>query len=258
MRQTVRQKVITLILGLVLPVLILIAMEVVARFELTTSQLFVEPKVIFETLVDMIKGDELFINLGISTLRVSIGFVLGGAAGLLFGTVMGISRTFESYVGPIFNALRQVPVLAWIPLFILWVGIGEGFNISFIAVTAFFPMALSTCEGVKGVSKSEMEVGAVLEFSRFKQLSTIILPSTLPAIFTGLRLVLSITWMAVVGAELVVSSEGIGCMMYRARQQLQVDTVLVCILAVGLTGYTMNILLEQTEHYFLRWRKVAG
>jgi sulfonate transport system permease protein len=248
MRQTVIQKVITLALGLVLPLLILVGMEVVACFELTTSQLFVEPKVIFETLVDMIKGDELFINLGISTLRVFIGF----------GTVMGISRTFESYVGPIFNALRQVPVLAWIPLFILWVGIGEGFNISFIAVTAFFPMALTTCEGVKGVSKSDLEVGAVLEFSRFKQLSTIIIPATLPAIFTGLRLVLSITWMAVVGAELVVSSEGIGCMMYRARQQLQVDTVLVCILAVGLTGYTMNILLEQIEHYFLRWRKVAG
>ena len=251
------KKLITLILGLVLPVLILIGMEVVARFELTTSQLFVEPKVIFETLLDLIKGDELFINLGISTLRVFIGFVLGGAAGQLIGTLMGISRTFESYDVPIFNALRQVPVLAWIPLFIIWVGIDEGFKITFIAVTAFFPMALNTCEGVKGVSKSHLEVGAVLEFNRFKQLSTIIIPASLPAIFTGLRLVLSITWMAVVGAELVASSEGIGYMMYRARQQLQVDTVLVCILAVGLTGYTMNILLEQIEHYFLRRRKVA-
>jgi sulfonate transport system permease protein len=248
----------TPILGLVLPVLILIGMEVAARFELTTSQLFVEPKVIFETLMDLIKGDDLFINLGISTLRVFIGFVLGTVVGLLFGTAMGISRTFESYVGPIFNALRQVPVLAWIPLFILWVGIGEGFNISFIAVTAFFPMALNTCEGVKGVSKSDLEVGAVLEFNRFKQLSTIIIPASLPAIFTGLRLVLSITWMAVVGAELVVSGEGIGYMMYRARMQMQVDTVLVCILSIGLTGYTMNILLEHIEHYFLRWRKVVG
>jgi sulfonate transport system permease protein len=232
-------------------------MEAVDRFELTTSQLFVAPKVVFATLVDLLREGELVKNLGISSLRVVAGFGLGAGAGLLFGAAMGISRTFEAYTAPLFNGLRQIPVLAWIPLLILWVGIGEGFKVSFITLTAFYPMALNSWAGVRGVSRSYLEVGAVFEFSRVKQFAAIIVPATLPAIFTGLRLSLSIAWMAVVGAELVAASEGIGYMMFRARQQLQVDTVLVCILAVGLTGYAMSSVLDRIEHYSLRWRRAA-
>lgn len=247
----------TLFLGLVIPILIIVGMEAAARLALVTSQLFVSPKVIFETLTDLLKDGELVRNLGISFLRVTTGFLIGSAAGLLFGAAMGISRKFEEYVGPLFHGLRQIPVLAWIPLLILWIGIGEEFKINFIAVTAFYPMALNTCEGVKGVSKSYLEVGHIFKFSRLKLFSTIILPAAIPEIFTGLRLSLSIAWMAVVGAELVAASEGIGYMMYRARQQLQVDTVIVCIIAVGLVGYGMSLALEKIERYSLRWRRTA-
>lgn len=257
MKKKIVSKATTLLLGLLLPVLIVMVMEVVDRYGLTTSQLFVGPRLIFATMVDLLKEGELLKSLGISTLRVVTGFVLGAGAGLLFGAAMGISRTFEAFVAPLFDALRQIPVLAWIPLLILWVGIGEGFKVSFITLTAFYPMALNVCEGVRGVSRSYLEVGQVFEFSRVKQFATIILPAALPAIFTGLRLSLSIAWMAVVGAELVAASEGIGYLMFRARQQLQVDTVLVCILAVGLTGYAMSMVLDRIERYSLRWRRVA-
>jgi sulfonate transport system permease protein len=127
----------------------------------------------------------------------------------------------------------------------------------FIAVTAFYPMALNTSDGVKGVSRSYLEVGRVFEFGRLKQLRTIILPAALPSVFTGLRLSLSISWMAVVGAELVAASEGIGHMMYQARQQLQVDTVIICIVTIGLAGYVMSLVMECIERYFLRWRETA-
>jgi sulfonate transport system permease protein len=100
-------------------------------------------------------------------------------------------------------------------------------------------------------------VGRVFEFGRLKQFGTIILPAALPSIFTGLRLSLSISWMAVVGAELVAASEGIGHMMYQARQQLQVDTVIICIVTIGLAGYVMSLVMESIERYFLRWRGTA-
>jgi sulfonate transport system permease protein len=258
MKKQITNKTITLLLGLVIPALIIIFMEIVGRFELTESQLFVPPKAIFATCIDLLKEGELLRNLGISFLRVTSGFLLGTTAGLVLGAAMGMSEKLEEYVGPLFHGLRQIPVLAWIPLLILCIGIGENFKIYFIAVTAFYPMALSTGEGVKGVSKAYREVGSVFEFSRFKQFRTIILPAALPSIFTGLRLSLSIAWMAVVGAELVAASEGIGFMMYRARQQIQVDTVIVCIIAVGLTGYAMTLALERLEAYSLRWRRNDG
>jgi sulfonate transport system permease protein len=244
-----------LLLGLLVPVLIIGYMEIIGRFGLTESQLFVPPKAIFDTLIDLLKDGELLRNLGISFLRVTSGFLLGTMLGFVLGAAMGMSRTFEEYVGPLFHGLRQIPVLAWIPLLILSIGIGESFKIYFIAMTAFYPMALSTGEGIKGVSKAYREVGYVFEFSRLKQFRTIILPAALPSVFTGLRLSLSIAWMAVVGAELVAASEGIGFMMYRARQQIQVDTVIVCIIAVGLTGYVMTLALEKLEAYSLRWRR---
>jgi sulfonate transport system permease protein len=244
----------TVFLGTIIPVLVIVAMELVARFELTTNQLFVPPQLIFATFRDLLTNGDLLKNLAISTLRVTAGFTIGACAGLVFGAAMGISRTVEGYAGPLFHGLRQIPVLAWIPLLMLWVGIGEDFKIWFIAVTAFYPMALNVSEGVKGVSSSYLEVGHIFEFSRLKQFRTIILPAALPSIFTGLRLSLSISWMAVVGAELVAASEGIGYMMYTGRQQFQLDTVMVCIIAIGLAGYLMSLVMEWLEAWFLRWR----
>jgi len=248
----------TLILGLLVPVAIIAGMEAVARLELVSSQLFVPPKVIYETLVDLSLSGELLRNLAVSSLRVAAGFLLGGTAGLVFGAAMGMSRTFEAYVGPLFHALRQIPLLAWIPLLMLWIGIGEDFKIYFIAITAFYPMALNTSEGVKGVPKGYLEVGRVFAFSRFRLLRVIVLPAALPAIFTGLRISLSISWMAVVGAELVAASEGIGYLMYTGRQQFQLDTVMVCIIAISLAGYAMSLAMERIEAYSLRWQRPAG
>src|SRR5665647_2167359 len=142
MKKLLINKTMTLLLGLLVPLLIIVVMEIIGRFGLTESQLFVPPKVIFETLVDLLKEGELARNLGISFLRVTTGFLLGSALGLIFGVAMGMSRHFEEYVGPLFHGLRQVPVLAWIPLLIISIGIGEEFKIYFIALTAFYPMAL--------------------------------------------------------------------------------------------------------------------
>jgi sulfonate transport system permease protein len=110
---------------------------------------------------------------------------------------------------------------------------------------------------VKGVPLSYLEVGKVFEFNRLRQFCTIILPATLPSIFTGLRLSLSIAWMALVGAELVAASEGIGYMMYTGRQQFQMDTVMVCVIAIGMAGYGMSLILEWVEAYCLRWRRTG-
>lgn len=247
----------SLFLALIIPALIIVAMEMADRLELVTSQLFVPPKIIFETFSELLKGGDLLRNLAISTLRVSAGFVIGAFGGLVFGVAMGISRRFEEYAGPLFHGLRQIPVLAWIPLLMLWIGIGEDFKIWFIAVTVFYPMALNVGAGVKAVPKAYLEVGRIFEFNRLKQIGTIILPAALPSIFTGLRLSLSIAWMAVVGAELVAASEGIGYMMYTGRQQFQLDTVMVCIIAIALVGYAMSKVLEWVEAYCLSWRRLS-
>jgi sulfonate transport system permease protein len=243
------------LLGLVIPVVLLVAWYLVSSRELVSPQLLPPPVLLFETWWEMQKSGELTINMKMSLLRVGAGFLLGAAAGFLLGTAMGFWKSVEQYVGPLFNALRQVPIVGWLPFLVFLLGIDELFKIVFIALGAMIPMTLKTFEGIKGVPATYVEVVRLFEFGWFRLLRTVIVPSALPSILAGLRLSLSEAWMLVVGAELIAASAGIGNVMTIARRLFQTDVVLVVVVAIAVTGYILDRLLLLLEYRLLGWRR---
>jgi sulfonate transport system permease protein len=169
---------------------------------------------------------------------------------------MGLWRNVEQYLGPLFNCFRQIPIVGWLPFFILWLGIDELFKIVFIALGTLIPMAVKTLEGIKGVPAAYLEVVRVFEYGWFRTLRTVIIPSALPSIITGLRLGLSEAWMLVVGAELVAASSGIGNVMTMARRLFQTDVVLVGVIVIAITGYLMDRMLGLLEARIAGWRRI--
>lgn len=242
------------LIGVIIPLILYASWDLLSRYELVPPTLMPPPKVLFDTWWDMQTSGELLLNMKMSLLRVGVGFLVGASSGFVFGTAMGLWKPVELYLNPAFNFFRQVPVVAWIPFLLLWLGIDEWFKIIFISLGAFIPMALKTYDGIKKVPHSYLEVVRVFEYGWFRLLRTVVVPSALPSIFTGLRLSLSEAWMLVIGAELVAAGEGIGNVMVIARRLFQTDVVLVGVIVIAITGFAMDKLLGQLEARLVGWQ----
>jgi sulfonate transport system permease protein len=190
----------------------------------------------------------------VSLIRVAIGFTAGALLGLGTGLAMGLSEKARRIIMPTFNGFRQISLFAWVPLLMLWFGIGEPMKYTFIALGAFPSMALNTMSGITTVPKSFLELARVYEYSQRETIRKVVIPAAFPAIFTGLRLSLGIAWMMVVGAELLASEIGIGFMMTWGRQLFQMDIVMVGVIVIGIIGVLLNTGVSYLEKHVLRWR----
>lgn len=244
--------------GIILP-LGLVAIWLIAfhlKFVSSQSIFFPSPEKVVHTFISMLKEGVLLFNIKVSFFRVAKGFWVGSSAGLAVGILMGLSKTVEKIIAPSFHAVRNVPLIGWIPLILIWFGIGEMSQVVFISIGAFYPVVLNTFQGVRGVSGEYIEVGRIFEYGKFKLLRRVIIPAALPSILTGLRLSLSTSWILVVAAEMFsVSRGGIGSMMMEGREQFKMDVVVVGIIVIGLIGFAMNSALELIESRFLRWKR---
>ncbi|HKX42129.1 MAG TPA: ABC transporter permease [Burkholderiaceae bacterium] len=239
------------------PLAVLLWWWVASRLEWIAPQVLPSPEAVALTFKDSLLSGELWANLQISLLRVLAGFGAGLAGGLLLGLAMGLSATFKDYVYPIFKAFAQVPVLGWLPLLMLLVGIDEALKIILIAKAALVPVALNTCKGIQGVPTRLIEVARVLKFTRWQLLSRVVFPAALAPIWSGVRYGLTHAWLTLVVVELLASSEGLGFMIVYGRQLFQLDVVLAAVAAVGMVGYALDKLLALTEVRLLRWRREA-
>ena len=178
------------------------------------------------------------------------GFAAGGA-GPAAGVAMGLSRRLEAYLLPTFNALVQIPVLAWLPFVLLLVGIGEALKIILIAKAALVPVTLNTLQGFRQASPALREVGRVYGYTRRQEVLEIVLPLATPTLFTGLRLGFTKAWLSLVVVELVASSEGLGYLIVY-RQLFQLDLVMAAVVVVGAIGYAIDRALDWTETKLIR------
>lgn len=241
-------------LGFVVPVVVLVVWSIAAGRGWAPPQILPAPNEVRDTLVDEIKTGDLWANVQISLERVLAGFAIGSVTGLALGAAMGLSRRVEEYVYPLFNALSQVPVLGWVPLAMLFLGIGESLKIVLIAFATLLPVAVNTARGFRQVPMTYMEVGATFRFTRRQYLRRIVVPGAIPSIFVGLRYGMTQAWLSLVTVELLASSEGLGFLIVWARQLFQLDLVLVAILAVGVVGLVLDKGLAMVERRFLRWK----
>jgi sulfonate transport system permease protein len=220
-------------------------------------QLLPAPRLVGETLLDLVRSGDLFSNLGISLVRIAGGFALGSLLGLLLGVAMGLSRRVEEYLQPTFQALNQVPVLGWLPLAMMVFGIGESLKIVIIAQASLVPVALNALRGIRRVPTQYIEVAKVLKFSRAQLLRKVVFPAAVPALFVGVRYGLTLAWLSLVTVELLASSEGLGFMIVWGRQLFQLDLVLAAIIAVGIVGLCLDKGLALLESRLLHWRQDA-
>jgi sulfonate transport system permease protein len=174
--------------------------------------------------------------------------------GLIFGLLVGVFRKFEDSIDPTVQMLRTIPHLAITPLFILWFGFGEFSKILLIAKGAFFPLYVQTFLGIRNVDSKLFDIARVLEFSKFKQITRLVLPAALPNVLLGLRLSIGVAWLGLVVAELMGSSEGVGYLIMDARQFSQTAVVFVGILIFAFVGKGSDSLVRILEKKLLKWR----
>ncbi|MCK6403236.1 MAG: ABC transporter permease [Sphaerotilus natans subsp. sulfidivorans] len=239
------------------PLLLFASWWVAAEHGWVPPQVLPPPEAVWTALLDSIASGDLQSNLLISLQRVLGGFAVGLAGGLLLGVAMGLSPTVNDYVFPLFKAFSQVPVLGWLPLLMLLVGIDEALKILLISKAALVPVTLNTVQGIRSVPTRLIEVGRVLGFTRWQMLSRVVFPAAVAPIWNGIRYGLTHAWLALVVVELLASSEGLGFMIVYGRQLFQLDVVMAAVVIVGVAGYLLDKVLAAIETRLLRWRKEA-
>jgi sulfonate transport system permease protein len=240
--------------GLVAPAVLFAAWIFCARRNWIPEQILPAPDAVWQTLRETAADGSLLSATLISLRRVLAGFAVGALAGVAVGGALGASKTLRGYLEPFFLAFNQIPHLAWIPVLMLLFGIGETLKVLLIGWAAFIPATLCTLQGVRDVPAGYLELGRVLMFDRRATFSTIVLPSALPSIFTGLREGLANAWHALVAAELLASFEGLGYMMAYGRQLFQLELVLAAMAVIAVIGVTFHTLLSFAELRLRRWR----
>ncbi|AJG61330.1 TPA: ABC transporter permease [Bacillus cereus] len=243
-----------LIRAITIPIIILIIWQLAGVFGLVSKTVLPTPLDIFVAFQELLKTGELFGHLSISVFRAAAGFFIGGSLGIILGTIVGFSTRSEQYLDPSVQMLRTVPHLAVAPLFVLWFGFGETSKVLLIADGAFFPLYVNAFLGIRGVDSKLFDVARVLEFSKRKLITKLILPAALPNLLLGARLSLGVAWVSLVVAELMGSTEGIGYMIMDARQFSNTDIVFVGIIIFAFVGKFSDSLVRLLEVKFLRWR----
>ncbi|SDD58132.1 sulfonate transport system permease protein [Paenibacillus sp. UNCCL117] len=253
-RLRIRQQTVRILLGLLPPILLIAAWQVLGDLGVISSLLFPTPLRIVQAGIRLAQTGELAGNLRISVLRALAGFALGASLGLAFGILVGLFRRTERALDPTVQMIRMVPHLAIAPLFILWFGIGETSKILLIAKGAFFPLYINSFMGIRGVDNKLFDVTRVLGFSRWKQIVRLVIPAALPNILLGVRISLGVSWLGLVVAELMGSTAGIGYLMSDARQFSKTPIVFVGILIFALFGILTDLLVRALERKWLSWR----
>jgi sulfonate transport system permease protein len=244
----------TLTIATIVPLTVLAIWAIASAQGWLPEQILPPPAYVWQNFPEMVRNGDLAQHASISAIRVLVGFTIGASLGLLLGIAMGLSEAVDDYVRPLFTAIAQVPTLGWIPLLMLFLGIGEALKIVIIAKAAFIPMVLNTAAGIRGIPPGYAEVALVFRFTRWQLLRRLVLPAAVPPIFTGIRYGLTKAWTALVAVELLASAEGLGYLLVWGRQMFWLDTMIVGMILIGLAGYVMDNVLATIETRLQSWR----
>ena len=243
-----------LLYGLVLPVVAALGYELAFRAGLVEARLLPPPSRILATLGELAAGGELWTHALATLARVGAGFVFGAGAAIVIGALTGASGLARRLLDPTLQALRAVPSLAWVPLFIMWFGIFEGSKVTLIAVGVFFPVYLGVMGAIASVDRKIVEVGRVFRLSRLDLDRRILLPAILPDVVIALRSGLGLGFMFVVAAEIMGASEGLGYLLVDGQQLGKADQIVAAIIAFAILGKICDGLLASAARPFLRWQ----
>jgi ABC-type nitrate/sulfonate/bicarbonate transport system permease component len=216
------------------------------------------PVAVWQSLVDIVRsgygGQTLGSDIFISCFRILIGFVGAVAIGVPVGLLMSRNKIVFDIIDPLLQFVRPVPPLAYIPLLVVWFGIGELPKAILILVGTIPVIIIGTISGVKSTPPLRISVARTLGASNAQIFRKVVLPSAMPEIFTAMRVGIGVAWTCLVAAELIAASSGLGWLVQFAGQALQVSIVIVGIVIIGLIGYAMELVIRKIENLIVPWR----
>ncbi|WP_200921787.1 ABC transporter permease [Agromyces sp. Leaf222] len=238
--------------GALIPVALLLAWQFVSTSGLVPVSMLPSPEMVWLAAVDLAQRGLLGLYVAISTQRVFIGFAIGAVFGLAVGAVVGLSRLGDILLSPTLGAIRAVPSLAWVPLLILWFGIGEDSKIILIAIGAFFPVFTIVAAALRHVDRHLLEAGRAFGLRGIRLFAAVQLPAVVPSVISALRLALAQAWLFLVAAELIASSMGLGFLLLDSGQNGRIDRIFLAIILLAVLGKLTDSLVGLFERWAVR------
>jgi ABC-type nitrate/sulfonate/bicarbonate transport system permease component len=211
------------------------------------------PTAVVSAASELMARGVLLVHVRDSLYRVLMAVGTAALLGVPLGLAMGWSKRFRAAVDPLLEFVRPIPPLAWIPLSILWFGIGDAQIVYIIFLAAFFPVVLNSMAGARDVDPYLVRASQSLGASRRELFTTVVLPAALPSIFTGLRIGLGIGWMALVAGELVAAPSGLGYMINNARTLFRSDYILLGMVLIGVLGLLLDYVMRRLARFAMPW-----
>lgn len=214
----------------------------------TSEHVFPGPLLVAQSFWELLTNGTLLKHSVASLYRVTIGFYLAVILGIPLGLILGRVRLIRRMTNPVIQFLRPISPLAWIPLAMLWFGIGDPPAIFLIFLACFFPLVVTTNAAIDSINPVYFQVASNFRFSRYEAMTQVLLPAILPEIITGLRLTVAIAWLVVVAAEMIAVQSGLGFLILDSRNALRMDYVLVGMVMIGLIGMLLDYLMQRLAH----------
>jgi sulfonate transport system permease protein len=243
------------LIGLVLPAIILTLWQTAAARSWIDPVFLPAPITVVTAFWKMLTKQRLALDFWASVKIVGQAFIYGSIAGVALGIAAGLSRKVEQFFGPTFDTIRHIPGIAWLPLIVLWLGIGAPAKVLVIGKSVFFPVFLNTLQGIRNVDKSYVELAEVLTLTRRQLVRKVILPAATPSIMVALRYSAGLAWALVVVAEGLSGLEGLGFLIFRAQGLLLTDQLVVCMVIIGLVGFAIDRSMYLLQRHVLRWKQ---
>jgi sulfonate transport system permease protein len=243
-----------IIIAAVIPVLVLLYWKIASDAGIINQNIIANPGSVLDILKEMLESGKYWKNVLASLQRVAEGYAIGATLGFLIGTILGLYKHVNRAFVAVIGILRPIPPIALIPFFILWLGIGETAKITVIAIGSFWPVLLNTMQGIQEADKKLLEVADVFGKSKITMFLKIVLPSAVPAVFTGLRLGISQAWTCVVTAEMIAASAGVGFMIQYARELSQPNMLFLGIITIGLIGVAIDLIMLFLQKKIVYWK----
>jgi len=246
------------LVGLAAPIALLVWWQLQATAGDSRALAFAPLGSVVSTLTGLIRDGSLIADATGTLSRSFTGLLIGGGIGIATGVAMALSRPLDRLLGPLLHAIRQVPLIGWLPLIGLWFGTGEGSELIIVCLSAFFPTMLGAHAGVTHVERRFLEVGRIYGFTPLQRFRLILLPAAMPLILTGITQALAFTWVAAIATEILLGTgNGLGVTLETAQVQQRMDVILVVIIVTAALGFLINQLFLALRRHLLRWQPVS-
>ncbi|MFN6340223.1 MAG: ABC transporter permease [Cyanobacteriota bacterium] len=240
--------------GLFLPIAMVLLWELSLRLSWLPASLIAPPSSVMSAFVALIKNGDLWLHTLVSVRRLAVGFSLGCVSGIIMGLAIGLSKQLERFFMPTFLLLAPIPIIAWIPLFIIVFGI-DGARFAIVAFGSFFILLFGSVEGIRSTDDDLVDMARMYGKSQSELMKCVLFPSATPNIFQSLRTAMAMSWILLIMAEIIASSSGLGWLLWDSRNFGRSDDMIVAMITIGLLGKLADSFIVFLSKRALWWRK---